>query len=104
MARLPCSLALLLLAARDGNSIRHQHRRQPAQQQQQQLQCYFAVEIWYYSDWAGGHVITAVMGVNVTTVDQFMAELKKHDLTTGIRLSIVAGKIERFVLLELPEE
>lgn len=59
MARLPCSLALLLLAARDGNSIRHQHRRQPAQQQQQQLQCYFAVEIWYYSDWAGGHVITA---------------------------------------------
>jgi len=53
---------------------------------------------------AGGHVITAVMGVGVNSVDQFMAELKKHDLTTGIRLSIVAGKIERFVLLELPEE
>ena len=52
---------------------------------------------------AGGHIITAVMGVDVTTVDEFMAELKKHDLTTGIRLSIVAGKIERFVLLELPE-
>lgn len=53
---------------------------------------------------ASGHIITAVMGTGVTTVDQFMAELKKHDLTTGIRLSMVAGEIERFVLLELPDK
>ncbi len=50
-----------------------------------------------------GQVVTSVMGVAVAAVDELVAELKKHDLTQGVRLSVSDGDLERFVLLELPD-
>jgi serine protease Do len=51
-----------------------------------------------------GHVITDVMGVKVESVEELVAELNKADLTVGVRMSVLDGEMERFVLLELPED
>ena len=50
-----------------------------------------------------GQVITSVMGVKIDSVEQLAAELKRHDLAKGVRVSVVDGDMERFVLLEIPE-
>ncbi len=51
-----------------------------------------------------GSVITDVMGVKVTSVEQLVGELNKHDLRKGVRMSLRSGEVERFVLLELPTD
>lgn len=51
-----------------------------------------------------GQIITDVMGVKVETVDELVKELKKHDISEGVRLSVVDGDLERFVFLELPDK
>ena len=51
-----------------------------------------------------GMIITDVMGVKVKTVEDLVAELNKHDLKKGVRLSVKAGEVDRFVLLELPAD
>ncbi len=48
-------------------------------------------------------IITNVMGVNVETIAQLVDELNKHDLTKGIRVSILHRDTPRFVFLELPK-
>ena len=50
-----------------------------------------------------GQVITSVMGVTIDSVEQLVEELKRHDLAQGVRVSVVDGDMERFVLLEIPE-
>ena len=47
-------------------------------------------------------ILTAVMGVEVETVDDLVEEINKHDLTQGIRISVLHGDMPRFVFLELP--
>ncbi len=51
-----------------------------------------------------GHLITAVMGVPVSTVEELVEQLQSHNLTQGIRISVRDGNLERFILLELPED
>ena len=53
-----------------------------------------------------GSVITAVMGVNVATVEDLVAQLEKHDLKQGVRVSVLERGpdrewLPRFALLEL---
>ncbi len=50
-----------------------------------------------------GAIITDVMGKAVTNVDELVAELKRHDLAKGVRLSVRDGDTDRFVLLQLTE-
>jgi len=50
-----------------------------------------------------GQVITAVMGTKIKTVAELVEQLQQHDITKGVRMSIIDGDIERFTLLELPE-
>lgn len=49
-------------------------------------------------------VITAVMGAPVDSVEQLVTELRKHDLSSGVRISVFERDVRRFVLLELPNE
>ncbi|MCE9591339.1 MAG: trypsin-like peptidase domain-containing protein [Planctomycetes bacterium] len=48
-----------------------------------------------------GQVITDVMGVTVKTIQEFGTELKKHDLSKGVRISVIEGGVPRFLLLEM---
>jgi len=51
-----------------------------------------------------GVAITHVMGVRVDNVKQLVEELDKHDLSRGVRMSIVdPSGVERFVVVELDE-
>jgi serine protease Do len=52
---------------------------------------------------APGTVITKVMGADVKTPEDLGREIAKHDLSKGVRLSVVENGIPRFVLLELPK-
>lgn len=49
-------------------------------------------------------VIIDVMGKAVTNEKNFLAELGKHDLTKGVRISVMDGDSPRFVLLELSKK
>jgi S1-C subfamily serine protease len=51
-----------------------------------------------------GSIINDVNGVKVETVEQLVAELGKHDLTKGVRLTVVEEGVERFEMLQLPEK
>ena len=53
---------------------------------------------------ASKDVITDVMGVEVTSVSQLVEQLEAHDLTEGVRISVLQGGMPRYVLLELPQE
>ena len=58
--------------------------------------------------WAEGlrsqMVVTHVMNTAVKTPDELVAQLKKHDLTKGVRISVMAGDQPVFMLLELGED
>ena len=47
------------------------------------------------------NVITDVQGKPVADVKQFVAELSRHDLEKGVRVSVLDGDTPRFVFLEL---
>ena len=47
-----------------------------------------------------GDVITSVAGQSVTSVDEFKSQLEKHDLEKGVRMQVVSGGAQRFVLLK----
>lgn len=47
-----------------------------------------------------GNVIVDVQGTPVTSVSQFERELKEHDLSSGVRLAIRSGDMQRFILLQ----
>jgi len=53
---------------------------------------------------AESQIITAVMGVKVESVEQLVEELKRHDIASGIRISVMDDDVERFVFLEFPKE
>jgi serine protease Do len=46
-----------------------------------------------------GDMIIDVQGVPVSSVTEFRAQLRKHDLKSGVRLSVQSGETRRFVLL-----
>ena len=48
-------------------------------------------------------VIIDVMGKAITDEKSFLAEMSKHDLSKGVRISVMDGDSPRFVLLELPK-
>jgi len=50
------------------------------------------------------NIITAVMGTPVKSVQDLVDALSEHDLTKGVRVSILDDNLPRFVLLELPEQ
>jgi serine protease Do len=49
-------------------------------------------------------IITDVMNVPVKTPEELVTELKKHDLTKGVRVSVLAGDQPVFMLLELDQK
>jgi serine protease Do len=51
-----------------------------------------------------GCILSDVNGVKVESVDQLVSELGKHDLTKGVRLTVVEEGTERFEMLQLPEK
>ena len=51
-----------------------------------------------------GSVILEVMDISVSTVEEFIDEVAKHDLTKGVRVRVQnSDGFLRFELLELPE-
>ena len=51
-----------------------------------------------------GLIVTDVMGKPITDVKSLTAELGKHDLNQGVRISVTDGEAQRFVFLELPKK
>jgi serine protease Do len=49
------------------------------------------------------NIITEVMGKPVDSVERFVDELGRHDLSKGVRLSILDDDMLRYALIELPE-
>lgn len=50
-----------------------------------------------------GNIITHVMGTEISSVGELVEALNQHDLTQGVRMSVIDRDMPRFVWLELPE-
>ena len=48
-------------------------------------------------------VITRIMGVPVKTPDELLAALDKHDLSKGVRVTVMHGNEPDIVVLEVPK-
>jgi len=45
-------------------------------------------------------VILRVQGVEIDSADDFRREIRRHDLDRGVRLTVLSGDVERFVILK----